>query len=338
MPPSDEINPPTAYPPLFPVPHIKAKSTWFSPTRHSPTNHTPFQKIHIHHASTVLYRVSPAKAKQNEAKTQKASADVCNSGNFKMNGSLESIEKIVRSINDAKLDGTNQVVIAPPALYLLKVQSELDAPTEVSAQNAFTESSGAFTGEIAPQQLKDANVHWVILGHSERRSLFGDTDKLVADKVSLGFSSAPIPLYAPPPPAPLTRSKTKTLQTKAALSAGLSVIACIGESLQERESDQTMTVVERQLEAIAGAIDGDAWKRIVIACTSFLSSLHFSLTPPLQTNPSGLLAPAKSQPSPKPKKSTPPSAPGLPAALPPRLPSQPVSSMVVPSMARTVAS
>lgn len=252
-----------------------------------------------------------------------------------MNGSLESIEKIVRSINDAKLDGTNQVVIAPPALYLLKVQSELDAPTEVSAQNAFTESSGAFTGEIAPQQLKDANVHWVILGHSERRSLFGDTDKLVADKVSLGFSSAPIPLYAPPFPA-LTH--LKPLQTKAALSAGLSVIACIGESLQERESDQTMTVVERQLEAIAGAIDGDAWKRIVIACTSFLSSLHFSLTPPLQTNPSGLLAPAKSQPSPKPKKSTPPSAPGLPAALPPRLPSQPVSSMVVPSMARTVAS
>lgn len=190
-----------------------------------------------------------------------------------MNGSLESIEKIVRSINDAKLDGTNQVVIAPPALYLLKVQSELDAPTEVSAQNAFTESSGAFTGEIAPQQLKDANVHWVILGHSERRSLFGDTDKLVADKVSLGFSSAPIPLYAPPFPA-LTHSKT--LQTKAALSAGLSVIACIGESLQERESDQTMTVVERQLEAIAGAIDGDAWKRIVIACTSFFFSLLFS--------------------------------------------------------------
>lgn len=191
-----------------------------------------------------------------------------------MNGSLESIEKIVRSINDAKLDGTNQVVIAPPALYLLKVQSELDAPTEVSAQNAFTESSGAFTGEIAPQQLKDANVHWVILGHSERRSLFGDTDKLVADKVSWDFRASHSSLRSPLPP--LTRSKT--LQTKAALSAGLSVIACIGESLQERESDQTMTVVERQLEAIAGAIDGDAWKRIVIACTSFffLSSLHFT--------------------------------------------------------------
>ena len=125
-----------------------------------------------------------------------------------MNGSLESIEKIVRSINDANLDGTNQVVIAPPALYLLKVQSELDAPTEVSAQNAFTESSGAFTGEIAPQQLKDANVHWVILGHSERRSLFGDTDKLVADKVSLGFSSAPIPLRSSLPRANTLKNST----------------------------------------------------------------------------------------------------------------------------------
>ncbi|XAO25842.1 triose-phosphate isomerase [Cryptococcus bacillisporus CA1280] len=156
-------------------------------------------------------------------------------GNFKMNGSLSSIEKIVSSINEAKLDGTNQVVIAPPALYLLKVQSELDRPAEVSAQNAFTESSGAFTGEIAPQQLKDANVHWVILGHSERRSLFGDTDKLVADK------------------------------TKAAINAGLSVIACVGESLEEREADKTMAVVERQLDAIASVVQGNAWNQIVIA-------------------------------------------------------------------------
>lgn len=202
-----------------------------------------------------------------------------NSGNFKMNGSLESVEKIVRSINDANLDGTNEVVIAPPALYLLKVQSELNAPTQVSAQNAFTESSGAFTGEIAPQQLKDANVHWVILGHSERRSLFGDTDKLVADKVSREKCRADI--YARPPPCANTLT---LLQTKAAINAGLSVIACIGESLEERESDKTMTVVERQLEAIAAAIDVDAWKRIVIACTSFSFSFSFisvpTLTPP----------------------------------------------------------
>jgi hypothetical protein len=84
--------------------------------------------------------------------------------------------------------------------------------------------------QAAPNQLKDADIHWVILGHSERRSLFGDTDKLVADK------------------------------TKAAIAAGLSVIACIGESLEEREKGVTNQVVERQLEAIAAAIQPDDWK------------------------------------------------------------------------------
>jgi triosephosphate isomerase len=122
------------------------------------------------------------------------------------------------------------IVVAPPAIYLLGVKDSLKQPVEVAAQNCFTESSGAFTGEISPNQLKDADIHWVILGHSERRSLFGDTDKLVADK------------------------------TKAAIAAGLSVIACIGESLEEREKGVTNQVVERQLEAIAAAIQPDDWK------------------------------------------------------------------------------
>lgn len=122
------------------------------------------------------------------------------------------------------------IVVAPPAIYLLGVKDSLKEPVQVAAQNCFTESSGAFTGEISPNQLKDADIHWVILGHSERRSLFGDTDKLVADK------------------------------TKAAIAAGLSVIACIGESLEEREKGVTNQVVERQLEAIAAAIQPDDWK------------------------------------------------------------------------------
>ncbi|WWC63128.1 triose-phosphate isomerase [Kwoniella dejecticola CBS 10117] len=156
-------------------------------------------------------------------------------GNFKMNGSLKEVETIIERINQANFDGSVELVVAPPALYLLKIQEELKPPAQVSAQNSYTEKSGAFTGEISPNQLKDANVHWVILGHSERRSLFGDTDKLVADK------------------------------TKAAVEAGLAVIACIGESLQERESDQTQAVVERQLEAIAKEISDSQWKDIVIA-------------------------------------------------------------------------
>jgi len=152
-----------------------------------------------------------------------------------MNGSIKMIDSLVEQLNNAKLDGSTEVVVAPPAIYLLHVQSTLKAPTQVSAQNCFTAASGAFTGEISPNQLKDAQIHWVILGHSERRSMFGDTDKFVAEKV------------------------------KAAVEAGLGVIACVGESLEERESNKTKEVVERQLNAIAGDIPESAWKDVVIA-------------------------------------------------------------------------
>jgi triosephosphate isomerase len=162
-----------------------------------------------------------------------------------MNGSIKMIDSLVEQLNNAKLDGTTgmspncvslreadetEVVVAPPAIYLLHVQAKLQAPTQVSAQNCFTTASGAFTGEISPNQLKDADIHWVILGHSERRSMFGDTDKFVAEKV------------------------------KAAVEAGLGVIACVGESLEEREGNKTKEVVERQLNAIAGDIPESAWK------------------------------------------------------------------------------
>ena len=174
-----------------------------------------------------------------------------------MNGSLDSITSIISALNDAKFDDSTgetmhrptnraqplpspssfvtslthlEIVVAPPALYLLSVQQRLLAPVVVSAQNCFSESSGAFTGEISPSQLKDASVHWVILGHSERRLMFGDTEKLVAEKV------------------------------KAAIAAGVNVIACVGESLEEREKGVTKETVERQLKAIAGQIDEKAWK------------------------------------------------------------------------------
>jgi triosephosphate isomerase len=124
-------------------------------------------------------------------------------------------------------------VIAVPALYLLSAQVLANPNIQIAAQNCYTVSSGAYTGEISPSQLVDAKIPWVVLGHSERRTLFGDTDSLVADK------------------------------TKAALAVGLSVILCVGETLEEREAGTTMKVVERQLAAVAAKVSD--WSKIVVA-------------------------------------------------------------------------
>ncbi|CAE7227340.1 unnamed protein product [Rhizoctonia solani] len=154
-------------------------------------------------------------------------------GNFKMNGTVKSIQEIIENLNNAKLDSNTEVVIAPPALYLLSSLAAAKNNIQVAAQNAYIKSSGAYTGEISPAQLVDAGIPWVILGHSERRTLFGDTDEVVADK------------------------------TKAALDAGLSVILCIGETLDEREAGITIKVCERQLDAVKAKVSD--WTKIVIA-------------------------------------------------------------------------
>ncbi|KAJ9107654.1 hypothetical protein QFC21_001114 [Naganishia friedmannii] len=156
-------------------------------------------------------------------------------GNFKMNGTVDMINELINHLNNAKLDGKTEVVVAPPSIYLLQVKEKLTPPAQVAAQNCYTADSGAYTGEISPSQLQDANIEWVILGHSERRSMFGDTDKFVADK------------------------------TKAAIANGLKVILCVGESQEEREKDITMEVNERQLEAVTKTIEEKDWEHIVLA-------------------------------------------------------------------------
>jgi len=155
-------------------------------------------------------------------------------GNFKMNGSLSSLKGIVENLNTAKLDPETEVVIAPPTIYVLYVKDELKpGVASVSAQNCYFVESGAYTGEISAVQLKDTGVNWVIIGHSERRTLFGDTDDLVASK------------------------------TKACVEGELSVILCVGETLKEREAGETIAVVERQLAAVAKVVKD--WSHIVIA-------------------------------------------------------------------------
>ncbi|KAJ4362575.1 triosephosphate isomerase [Neocucurbitaria cava] len=154
-------------------------------------------------------------------------------GNFKMNGNIKSIKDIVKNINDAKLDSNVEVVIAPPALYLLLTREHLRQGIEVAAQNIFDKPNGAFTGEISADQLKDSGITWTILGHSERRVILQEDDSFVASK------------------------------TKAAIDAGLSVILCCGESLEQREKGETVSVVTKQLKAVADKVKD--WTKIVVA-------------------------------------------------------------------------
>ncbi|KAI3399402.1 hypothetical protein diail_7129 [Diaporthe ilicicola] len=155
-------------------------------------------------------------------------------GNWKMNGTKSSIKAIVDNLNSAKLDPNTETVVAPPALYLHYVRDSLNKGIEVAAQNVYDKPNGAYTGEISVEQLKDSNVTWTILGHSERRTILGESDEVVASK------------------------------TKVATDGGLSVIWCCGESLEEREAGKTVDVVTRQLDALKAKIGSD-WSKIVVA-------------------------------------------------------------------------
>jgi triosephosphate isomerase (TIM) len=113
------------------------------------------------------------------------------------------------------------LVIAPPFTALAACAHECDGSRlEVAGQNLYPKGSGAFTGEVSPQMLVEAGCKWVIVGHSERRQLFAESDAFVAEKVG------------------------------AALAARLFPIACVGETLAQREAGKTLEVVQRQVRAV----------------------------------------------------------------------------------------
>jgi len=150
-----------------------------------------------------------------------------------MNGTIKSIRDIIHNLNNATLDPNTEVVIAPPTLYLLLAREHLRKGLEVAAQNVFDKPSGAFTGEISVNQLKDSGITWTILGHSERRVILQEDDGFVATK------------------------------TKTSIDGGLGVILCCGESLEQREAEETIKVVTGQLAAVAAQVKD--WTQIVIA-------------------------------------------------------------------------
>ncbi|XP_020960148.1 triosephosphate isomerase, chloroplastic isoform X1 [Arachis ipaensis] len=163
-------------------------------------------------------------------------------GNWKCNGTKDSISKLVSDLNNAKLEAdvvpynfvrSTDVVVAPPFVYIDQVKGSITDRIEISAQNSWVGKGGAFTGEISVEQLKDLGCKWVILGHSERRHIIGEKDDFIGKKAAY------------------------------ALSEGLGVIACVGELLEEREAGKTFDVCYQQLKAFADAVP--SWDNIVIA-------------------------------------------------------------------------
>lgn len=150
-----------------------------------------------------------------------------------MNGDKKSIDGIVDFLKKGPLDPNTDVVVAPPTSHLEYARGKLPTNVQVAAQNCYKVKEGAFTGEISPAMIKDIGGTWVILGHSERRHVFGEDSQIVAEK------------------------------TAHALESGVNVIPCVGEKLDEREANKTMEVINEQMQALAGKIKD--WKNVVIA-------------------------------------------------------------------------
>jgi triosephosphate isomerase len=159
-------------------------------------------------------------------------------GNWKMNKTVADAVALARALREglAREPATHEVAVMPPFTALPAVADALKgSPIAVGAQNMHWDREGAFTGEVSPLMLRDLGCVYVILGHSERRHVFGESDEAVGRK------------------------------TRAAFDNGLTPIACVGETLSERESGRTLEVVERQLERALRALSPAEVARAVVA-------------------------------------------------------------------------
>lgn len=157
-------------------------------------------------------------------------------GNWKMNGTRATNAMLLTGIKAELGTPKCDVAVCSPAPYLAQCQEELASSAVAwGAQDISVHESGAFTGEVSAAMLLDFGCRYVIVGHSERRAYHGESNELVAQKALR------------------------------ALSAGLTPIVCVGETLVEREAEQTEVVIGRQIDAILAVIDSAILERIVVA-------------------------------------------------------------------------
>ncbi len=160
-------------------------------------------------------------------------------GNWKMNMTHIEAEKFMQDLGNSYRNRNDcEVAVCPPATDLMIVKKIIDkysVDVKLGAQNMFYESSGAFTGEVSPEMIKELGAEYVIIGHSERRQYFGETNELVNKKMNAAFKS------------------------------GLKPIMCIGESLDIRESGQAEQFVLNQLDKCLEGIDEKNAAAVTIA-------------------------------------------------------------------------
>jgi triosephosphate isomerase len=158
-------------------------------------------------------------------------------GNWKMNMTVSEAVDFVSQLTPLVADvRETDIVIAPPFTALQAVSREIDGSNiELAAQDVFWESSGAYTGEISPSMVKEVGCRYVIIGHSERRQYFGETNESVRRKIA------------------------------ASLAMGLCPIICVGEALEERESGKTFDVVKAQIVQCLEGFSRQEMEKIIIA-------------------------------------------------------------------------
>ncbi len=157
-------------------------------------------------------------------------------GNWKMNGTRDSARALVNAVSAGVESGDIDVALCPPFVYLDLVAGLLGASeVMLGAQNVARERAGAFTGEVAAEMLREVGCRMVLVGHSERRQYYAESDEVVADK------------------------------TARAIEAGLMPVVCLGETLEERERGATEQVVARQLDAVTACCGVAALAQSVLA-------------------------------------------------------------------------
>ncbi len=158
-------------------------------------------------------------------------------GNWKMNGNRQFAKKLVEELSSVagELKGSVEIVIAPPFILMTDTVQSKTSDLKLASQDVSSFDNGAFTGETSADMLVELGCQYSIVGHSERRAFFGDTDEVVANKVAKS------------------------------LEKGISPILCVGETLEDREAEKTLDVIRGQLQVALKDLNEQQLKQVVVA-------------------------------------------------------------------------